>query len=205
MKRTVRIITTVAAIALTIAIMCVGIFAAKKVTVASNSSTITFTASDDVSATVTATTALSSAGTTNELAVPNGGIFTPSFNQGVDYSGEVTLPDVTFSSKDETFTLTIAVTNTFETAGANVNAKYSVTCANTNNYLLIETKANDGTADVTPTDSVYTVEQGKTVTFTTVIKVNYIEGEGGNADKILQGFTETFGFSLELTKATAAA
>lgn len=54
MKRTARIIVTVAAMALTIAIMCVGIFAATKVTLTSSCSTVSFTASD-VSATVTAT------------------------------------------------------------------------------------------------------------------------------------------------------
>lgn len=206
MKRTARIITTVAAMALTIAIMCVGIFAATKVTVASSGSTISFTATNDVSATVTATKQMGT-DTAESLTIPdngeNKGVFTPSLNQGAEYTSNVTLGDIAFTNTETTFKLSITVTNTYAVDGLSVDAKYTVTCANADGYLTIATtsQASDAaTASAFTSGSTVTVAYGKSVTFVTEISI-----ANDKKDEVLQkGITgEAFGFSLELTKTDA--
>lgn len=198
MKRTARIITTVAAMALTIVIMCVGIFAATKITFGSTSSTTISFEAKDVSATVTASKQMGD-GAAAELTVPGGtadnGQFTPVFNQGQEYSGSIDIGEIKFTDVNATFTLTVTVENTFSANDIDVNAKYTVTCANANGYLAVETKV--GGAAFT-SGSTETVAKGTPVTFTTTIKI-----ADDKKDSVLEtGFSgETFSFSLELTRA----
>lgn len=200
MKRTARIITTVAAIALTIVIMCVGIFAAQKITLNSQNATISFTATD-VSATVSATKQVNDA-TAENLSVPGGnetgdttdGAFKPVFQSGQDYSGDIEVGAITFTSVDDVLTITVSVENTFTTA-VSIDAKYTVTCDDAN--LAVETKV--GTEAFTSGSS-KTVAQGATVTFTTTIKI----ADGKKNDVAGAGLSEVpFSFSLELTRAAA--
>ncbi len=193
MKRTVRIFTTVAAIALTLAIMCVGIFAATKITLSSGGSTISFTATNDVSATVTATKKMGSDEAVNLLE--GKGEYLPSTNQGQEHTETIALGDIKFTQIGETFTLTFTVTNTFVNESI-VSAKYSVTCANADGYLVIDNKAGDEA--FTSGDSV-DIAKDAPVTFTTTISINQEK-----VDEVLQsGISEAFGFSLELTKKAA--
>ncbi len=197
MNKTARIITTVAAMALTIAIMCVGILAATKVTLTSGSSTISFTASSDVSATVTATKKMGT-DTAQDLTVAENGVFLPSTSQGQEYSGSIELGDITFTSTDATFTLTITVANTFTAESSKVNAKYSVTCANNSGYLVIATTTADGAFTSGDTKE---IAYDSSVTFTTTISI-----DSSKVNEVLEsGISEAFSFSLELTKATASA
>ncbi len=169
MKRTARLVISIAAIALTLAIMSVGIYAATKLTLTPAGSNIKFTAKD-VAATITGTKQMSTDAAATDLEIPNGGVFEASFNQGQEYSDTIALGDIEFTDTTSTYTLTLNVTNDFtETA---IGVTYSASTTDTNGYVVIaSTSSVDGAADAAYDGSQITLAAGKTVTLKTTIKI----------------------------------
>lgn len=197
MRKTVRIITTVAAIALTIVIMCVGIFAATKITLNSNTSQISFTAKD-VSATVTANKRMGATSQATALEIPNGGVFEPSFNAHQEYSGEINIGNIDFTNVTSEFILEIEVQNTFSTS-VYVGAILKVECTDANGYVTVATTA-DGEA-YTSGDT-YSIAAAQKVLFRVTVKIT--KDEAKRTEVITNGFENVpFNFSLDLTRTSA--
>ena len=103
-RRKFRILATLTAMALSLCLMVFGIFAATNVKYTA-SNTLTFNA-QDVSATVTGTWKKSGS-TDNQIAFGGGtnndGVFTPDYNHGAAYTGEVTLENFNFDKVTDSF------------------------------------------------------------------------------------------------------
>ncbi len=206
MKRTARLITSIAAIVLTIVIMCVGIFAAKKVSLTSNNPTLSFTATD-IAATVTGKTQMDNQAATT-LTLPDGGVFAPTINQGQDYvpTQTITLDNITFERVDSNYVITLTIQNDFDSVA--IGATYTVTCAgDTNGYIVTSTttKLADAPESEEPaaytSGTQYTLAGGKTVTFQTTIS---IINDVPKRNTILEnGFSGiTFKFALDMARVT---
>jgi len=201
MKRTARLITTIAAIVLTIVIMSVGIYAATKLTLTPTGSNIKFTAKD-VAATITGTKQMGT-NTAETLTIPNNGVFTASYEQGKDYSGTVELGDIEFTDISAAYTLTLTVKNDFTETPINVT--YSAG-TDTTDYVVIATKTTssaEGAAAEDYTNSTpVTLAAGATITITTTITVN-----SANTETILEkGFDNVpFNFTLDVARVSTSA
>ncbi len=199
MKRTARIVTTVAAIALTIIIMCVGIFAATKVTLNSGSSTISFTATD-VSATVKATKRMGATTAATALEIPNGGVYAPSFETQQEYTGTVEIGNIDFTDPTDEFILEIEVQNTFST-GVYVGAVLTVDYTDTNGYITVVTTTD---AVAYTSGSTHVIAAAQKVLFRVTIKIT--QDVAKRNEVITNGFSGVpFSFSLALTRTSAPA
>ncbi len=207
MKRTARLITTIAAIVLTLVIMSVGIYAATQISIKNEPNKIKFNAVD-VAATVSITKEMTGDATPTELAIPgtsstdpDAGKYVPTFEQGKTYEGEITIGDIVFPSTSATFTLTTTITNNLSAAA--INVKYTATTSDTNEYVVITTNlTNDGTAvtDYNSTTGI-NVATSKTLTITTTITLTTATDK---LNTILDaGLDIPFDFSLVLTRVAA--
>jgi len=112
---------TVAAIALTIIIMCVGIFAATKITLNSGSSYISFTATD-----VSATKRMGALSQATPLTILNNGVFTPGVESNKEYVQTIEIGNIDLTDMTAEFLIDIEVQNTFST-GVDIGAVLNVT------------------------------------------------------------------------------
>ncbi len=205
MKRTARLITSIAAIVLTLVIMSVGIYAATKISISNPSNNIKFVARD-VAATITATKQMGDA-TAQPLAITSSdnsnienGAFRPSFKQGENYTGTMDIGDIQFTNLEATFTLTVTIKNDLTSAA--INVKYNAATSDTNGYVTINSAYSNDNKDLDsyPTAGI-DVAAGKTLVITTTITI-----VSEKVDTILEsGFNIPFSFSLNLERATSAA
>ncbi len=197
MKRTARIATTIAAIALTVVIMCVGILAATKVTLNSGNSNISFTATD-VSATVSATKRMGATTAPTALEVPNGGVYAPSFETQKEYSGTIEIGNIDFTDPTDEFILEIEVKNTFS-SGVYVGAVLTVDYTDTNGYLTMVTTTD---ANAYTSGTTYSIAAAQKVLFRVTIKIT--QDETKRNEVITNGFSGVpFSFSLVLSRTSA--
>lgn len=206
MKRTVRLVTSIAAIVLTVAIMCVGIFAATKITLNSSDLTLTFKATD-VAATVTGTKKMSTDANADDITMPNGGKFKVTDSQGSTHTGTITLAPITFEKLDSCYVITFTVKNDFTAAeNVSIDAKLTVTNGDTKDYIVDATTSKLGEA----VEAAYTsatavsIGAGQSLTFTTTISITT---DATKQEEILKsGFSSIpFSFTLELTRTGAGA
>ena len=181
-----KLVSTIAAFALVLALLVVGVLAASSASI-NMSGSLSFTATD-----VNATVDISVAGNTAAGDVGDG---TYTFNSATaDASKDVTLSGLawTFASKTSTITLTIVVTNNDETrsltstltptltklAAANVTAAASVT-------------GGEGEAD-----DAQTLTAGESVTYTVTFKIT-------DANKSVSSTAATWSAKLALANVAA--
>ncbi len=197
MKRTVRIVTTLAAIALTIVIICVGIYAATKITLNSGSSTISFTATD-VSATVKAQKKMGATTAPTTLTIPNNGVFEPGFETQKEFSDTIDVGNIDFTDPTDEFILEIEVKNTF-TSGVYIGAVLTAEFTDEKGFLTMVTTADSNSYT---SGSTHSIAAAQKVLFRITIKIT--QDETKRNDVITHGFTGVpFSFSLVLTRTSA--
>lgn len=178
MKRRIRIITTAVSICLVFAVMCIGIYAAKQVTINGEGGTLSFNA-DNVLATVTLKQGdFSDEEQKVEIGEEHAG------------TGSFTFKDVTFATTQEEKTFQVVVKNDFA-EGSNIKISSKLTASVSDGNF--EVTINNGTDDIASATA-QEVSVGTDLTYTVTVKFV------GAADKIASG---TLTFSLELTKAQA--
>ncbi len=201
MNRTARLITSGAAIVLTLVIMSVGIYAATKVSLHSGIN-LNFTKTNDVAVTVSGQTKLDDE-TANDLTIPQGGVFRPSLAgdaQGT-YSDNISLGDITFTGFGSKFVITLRVTNDFESTP--INAVYNASTTDTNGYVVISTTTAPDTDTTATTNYVNgttaSIAAGETLVITTTISITDVEDKQAQISE--NGFSNIpFDFSLDLTR-----
>lgn len=204
MKRTARLITTIAAIVLTLVIMSVGIYAATKITINNGATNILFSAKD-VKATVTASRKMSTEETATSLTITGGtnGQFALTDNQGESYTESITVGNIVFNKVSDTFTLTLTVKNDFDTTKEGISLKvgYSASTSDTNGYVEIA-KTKSGVTATTDDWTNIVVASGETLVITTTISITS-DTTKQNA-LLVNGFNGiTFSFALNIERAAA--
>lgn len=193
MNRTVKMVSIVVAIAMVIAVMCVGIYAATNVNV-SGQSNITFKATD-VYATVTVDKQVEE----ND----NNGIFTKTFtdeNVGDDvtdtYKETLNFVDFALSSKQKTATVNVTVKNDFD-----ANSGIAINAIITAKAMYDGQEYADVVVTVEAVDAQYNAETGvviaenTTQNFVITISVSSTVVKNGLPDGV------TFAFNMDLTRA----
>ncbi len=179
MRRKVRIFSTIVSLALVLAVMCVGIWAASSVTL-SSTGTLTFNPTD-----VNATVAFADAGGTKQV---NFGQESYSFDETTTAeSHSVTFTFAEANKTTDTWVFTVTVTNTFA-AGSDItiDSKLTATVSAESNF---EVKIKVGEKDAQATE---VVMQGTPVVYTITVSVK----DSAPA----KAFTDNLTFSLNLTQ-----
>ena len=191
MRRKVRIFSTIVSLALVLAVMCVGIWAASSVTL-SSTGTLTFNPTD-----VNATVAFADAGGTKQV---NFGQESYSFDETTtaeSHSVTFTFAEANKTTDTRVFTVTgmstastVTVTNTFA-AGSDItiDSKLTATVSAESNFE-VEIKVGEEAAQATEV-----VTQGTPVVYTITVSVK----DSAPA----KAFTDSLNFSLNLTQTQA--
>lgn len=195
----IRLVSTITAILLLLAILSMGIYAATNITF-SGSADLSFSAKD-VSATVTGSSIYTNAKDESKSSTTtftqlggndNDGIITPDWSAGESETITLDLGAVAFENWNDTYAVTFTVKNTFETEDK-VHAVFTATLGNNEDaYLVFETPAN---ANVE-----CDIEKDNSQTFTITVKAD----ETKKSEILQKGFTNVqLSVSLVLTKTAA--
>ena len=195
----IRLVSTITAILLLLAILSMGIYAATNITF-SGSAALSFSAKD-VSATVTGSSIYTNAKDESKSTITtftqlggndNDGIITPDWNAGESETITLDLGAVAFENWNDTYAVTFTVKNTFETEDK-VHAVFTATLGNNEDaYLVFETPDN---ANVE-----CDIEKDNSQTFTITVKAD----ETKKSEILQKGFTNVqLSVSLVLTKTAA--
>ena len=179
MRRKVRIFSTIVSLALVLAVMCVGVWAASNVTL-SSTGTLTFKPTD-----VNATVAFANACGTKQVSF---GQESYSFDETTTTeSHSVTFTFAEANKTTDTWVFTVTVTNTFA-AGSDItiDSKLTATVSAESNF---EVKIKVGEKDAQATE---VVMQGTPVVYTITVSVK----DSAPA----KAFTDNLTFSLNLTQ-----
>lgn len=190
MRKKFRIFSTVATMALVVLIMCVGLWAAKDVTITSgsNDGSLTVEATNDIFATVT----VDFKGAFGEEPDNNIQVLEFDANTGTPNettTSNVTLPDYVFIPESKTKTFDVTVKNDFEDKLTSISAVLTVMTNEGENADMFEITIDEGEASAPATE---TIAAGASKTF--VVTIEYL----GNFSA---GSTANYSFNLSLTRA----
>lgn len=183
MRRKVRIFSTIVSLALVLAVMCVGIWAASSVTLSSTDGVLTFNPTD-----VNATVAFADADGTKTVSF---GQESYSFNETTENEDHsVTFTFAEANRKTDTWVFTVTVTNTFAAdSNITIDSKLTATVSAESNFE-VEIKVGEEAAQATEV-----VTQGTPVVYTITVSVK----DSAPA----KAFTDSLNFSLNLTQTQA--
>ena len=183
MRRKVRIFSTIVSLALVLAVMCVGIWAASSVTLSSMDGVLTFNPTD-----VNATVAFADADGTKTVSF---GQESYSFNETTTAeSHSVTFTFAEANRKTDTWVFTVTVTNTFAAdSNITIDSKLTATVSEQSNFK-VEITVGEEAAQATEV-----VTQGTPVVYTITVSVK----DSAPA----KAFTDSLNFSLNLTQTQA--
>lgn len=182
MRRKVRIFSTIVSLALVLAVMCVGIWAASNVTLESTAQ-LTFNPTD-----VNAKVAFANAGGTKTVSF---GQQSYSFDETTTTkSHSVTFTFAEANKTTDTWIFTVTVTNTFAAdSNIEINSTLTATVSEQSNFKVeIKVEGNDAN----PTE---VVTASTPVVYTITVSINN--------DAPAKAFTDNLDFSLNLTQKQA--
>lgn len=188
-----KLVSTIAAFCLVLALMVVGVLAASSATVDLGGS-ISFTAKD-----VVATVSVSASGSAEDATVNGTGVYTESFDSTDNPTASWTKNDInlTFASKDAPIVITIAVQNDSDERALTLTAATlpSVTGDNIN-LKSLQYDMNDADAPKNLTTEAVTVPAGEKVEIIMTISIT-------DANASVTGSSWTADFTLANVAATA--
>lgn len=187
MRRKVRIFSTIVSLALVLAVMCVGIWAASSVTLSSTDGVLTFNPTD-----VNATVAFADADGTKTVSF---GQESYSFNETTENEDHsVTFTFAEANRKTDTWVFTVTVTNTFAAdSNITIDSKLTATVSEQSNFKVEITVGEENT----PAKETEVVTTSASVVYTITVSINN--------DAPAKAFTDNLTFSLKLTQTTASA
>ena len=182
MRRKVRIFSTIVSLALVLAVMCVGIWAASNVTL-SSTGTLVFNPTD-----VNATVAFANAGGTKTVSFGQASYSFDETTENESHSVAFTFAEA--NKTTDTWIFTVTVTNDFAAdSNITIDSKLTATVSAESNFE-VEIKVGEGTAQATEV-----VAQGTPVVYTITVSVKDIAPA--------KAFTDNLTFSLNLTQTQA--
>lgn len=182
MRRKVRIFSTIVSLALVLAVMCVGIWAASNVTL-SSTSTLTFNPTD-----VNAKVAFANKNGTKTVTFSEESYTFDETTENENHSVTFTFAEA--NKTTDTWVFTVTVTNTFaDGSDIKINSTLTATVSAESNFE-VEIKVGEETAQTTEV-----VTQGTPVVYTITVSVKDTAPA--------KTFTDSLTFSLNLTQATA--
>lgn len=191
MRKKVRIFSTLVSLALVLAVMCVGIWAASKAEIGSTA-TLSFNPTD-----VNATVAFADGNSDKTVsffsdAQKQNALTTLSYdeNNTDDVNDTFYMEFAPLNRTSQTWVFTVTVTNDFATGSSiTIDSKLSATVSE-NSSFSVDIKVGDQTAEATEVVSV-----GTPLVYTITISVK--------DDAPISSFSDTLTFSLELTQTAA--